>query len=556
MEKLKNKEGVMKKQSYPLYDVKRITNLRQLIDLRAEESKDIVAFAYEKGKNRTVKITYDLLKEQTEALGTAWFDMGIKNTRVAILGENSYNWLLTFFSVIGGNNIAVPIDKELSTNMIEKLIRDSGCSVLVYSGTYVDIVDELQKVLSIQFISMDELAVLIDKGKRLIDCGGREYIEHKVDEGCTAVLVYTSGTTGVSKGVMLSHKNFALDAYASCRNCKVDGDTLLLLPLHHTFGLVAGVFATMLYGDTIYINTSLRNLSSDFIKAKPQYLFLVPLFVETLYKNVWNTVEQKGKTKVLKAMIKVSNALLTVGIDVRKKLFRSVQSAFGGNLDAIICGGAPLNPKYIQGFRDFGINLLNGYGITECSPVVSVNRNEFYKDGSVGQILDECAVKIDHPNVNRIGEICVKGSIVMQGYYQMEKETKAVLKDGWFHTGDLGYVDKDNFLYITGRKKNLLILSNGENVAPEELETLIQDIPLVGEVVVYEQNDKIKAEIYPDMEYAKKNYITDFETVLNKEVAHLNQSLPKFKRINKIVVRDTEFEKTTTKKIKRNKIGG
>lgn len=311
----------------------------------------------------------------------------------------------------------------------------------------------------------------------------------------------------------------------------------------------------MLYGYTIHINSSLRNISADLVRVKPQSLFLVPLFVETLYKNVWNTIEQKGKTKAVKTLIKISNALLKIGIDVRRKLFSSVLDAFGGNLDTIICGGAPLNSKYISGFRDFGINLLNGYGITECSPVVSVNRNKHYKDGSVGLILNECRVKIDSPDKNGEGEVCVKGSIIMQGYYKMDEETKAVIKDGWFHTGDLGYVDKDNFLYITGRKKNLIILSNGENVSPEELENILQNIPLVNEVIVYEKDFKIIAEVYPDMEYVEKNNIMDIQLSLNSSVAEINKELPKFKQINVVVVRDTEFEKTTTKKIKRNRIG-
>lgn len=550
----------MKNQDYPFYDVKRITNLRQLIDFRAEESKDTAVFAFEKGNVGRVEVTYGQFKVQTEALGTTLLRMGIRDARVAILGENSYEWLLAFFAVTGSGSIAVPIDRELTAGRIKRLVDDSGCSVLIYSRTYADIAEELAGMISkekeMEFICMDELASLMKKGAELIGSGNDEYISYEVEEESIAAIVYTSGTTGVSKGVMLSHKNFALDTYGSCRVGKFDGDTLLILPLHHTFGLVAGVFITMLYGYTIYINASLKSLSADLAKAKPKKLFVVPLFVETLYKNVWNTIRQVGREQELKELVDKSNALLAEGIDKRKELFQSVRVVFGGELESIISGGAPLNPKYIQGFRDFGINLLNGYGITECSPVVAVNRNEFYKDGSVGRILDECLVRIDNPDADGNGEVCVKGPMVMQGYYHMEEETKAVLQDGWFHTGDIGHVDEDNFLYITGRRKNLIILGNGENVAPEELETLIQDIPLVSEVVVFEKDGMIAAEIYPDMQYAGEKGVDGIEAALKEEIADLNKSLSVWKQIGRVIVRSTEFEKTTTKKIKRDCIGG
>lgn len=541
----------MKNKAYPLYDVKRITNLRQLIEFRAEETPSATAFAYAGPKGSTVQVTYSEWKKQTEAFGTALFDMGIKDCHVAILGENSFPWILSFFSLTGGNNVAVPIDRELSADMIAQLVRDSDCSVMIYSDTYADVAAKLQETINIRYINMNEINDLLARGNELILVGNDEYLKHRVDEDCTSVIVYTSGTTGISKGVMLSHRNFALDTYSAGRNFKADGSTVLLLPLHHTFGLVAGVFVSVLYGQTIYINSSLRHLSADLKNVKPQVLFVVPLIVENLYKNIWNTAEQKGKAGALRVLIKLSNALLALGIDVRRKIFASVLAGFGGQLDTIVCGGAPLNLKYIQGFRDFGINLLNGYGITECSPVISVNRNEYYRDGSVGQILSECNVKIENPDSDGSGEICVSGSIVMKGYYKMERETDAVISQGWFHTGDIGYLDSDRFLYVTGRKKNLIILSNGENVAPEELETLLQNIPLVCEVVVFEQQGKIMAEIYPDTPYAEKNGISDIKNELNIHIRKINNALPRFKQIHSITLRDTEFEKTTTKKIKR-----
>ncbi len=549
----------MKNQDYPFYDVKRVTSLRQLVEYRAEMSEDTAVFAYENANIGKVSVSYGQFREQTEALGTALADLGIRDARIGILGENSYEWLLAFFAVTGSGGTVVPIDRELPAAAIRQLVCDSGCTVFLYSAAYTDIAEELRglpSMASMAFLCMDGLSALVDEGRQQIAGGNHTYRNYKLDEDRTAAIIYTSGTMGISKGVMLSHKNFALDTYAACRVGKFDGDTLLLLPLHHTFGLVAGVFVTMLYGYTIYINTSLKNLITDLRKTKPKNLFVVPLFVEMLYKNMWDAIHRQDREQDIKELIEKSNALLAEGKDERKGLFRSVREAFGGKLEFIISGGASLNPKYIQGFRDIGIELLNGYGITECSPVVSVNRNEFHKDGSVGRILDECIVRIAHPDADGSGEVCVKGPMVMQGYYNMEEETEAVLKDGWFYTGDIGHVDEDQFLYITGRKKNLIILGNGENIAPEELETQIQDIPLAAEAVVYEKEAKITAEIYPDMQYAAENGITDLEAALKERIAVLNHSLPNSRQIGRVIIRDKEFEKTSTKKIKRNEIGG
>lgn len=544
----------MKNKNYPLYDVKRITTIKELIDYRAEESPDITAFAWSISDIRYEK-TYRELKNEIINLGVSFHKRNIKNTKVAIFGENSYQWILSFFAIVCSGNVAVPIDKELSVENIVKLVKDSGCTHIIFSDTYSDIAQAVYQQFEMYAISMNDIASLVLEGKEICRNGMDVTSKVRITPDTIASIIYTSGTTGISKGVVLSHGNLALDTYSACATCRF-GNSVLFLPLHHSFGLVAGIFVNMLWGFTIYINMSLKNISKDLAVAKPQCLFLVPLLVETLYKNVWNMAEKEGKANKLRLLMKVSNFLLKGGIDLRRKLFKSVLGAFGGNLDTIISGGAALNEKYIRGFREFGVNLLNGYGITECSPVVSVNRNRYYRDGSVGQVLNECIVRIDSANESGIGEVCVKGTIVMQGYYGMKKATDEAIVDGWFHTGDLGYLDSDGFLFITGRKKNLIILSNGENVAPEELENLFADISLVKEVVVYEKEHRIVAEIYPDKAFAENHKIESIGDELNKIMFDINRKLPKFKQISYIIVRNSEFEKTTTKKIKRASAGG
>lgn len=519
----------MENRSYPLYDVKQITTLRELLGFRASESPEKAAFAW-MASGRRYEITYDRLKQEADALGAALRRKHARNAKVAILGENSYAWILSFFAVVCSGNVAVPVDKELSPEAAAWIMTDSGCTHLIFSDTYCDVAEAVCHAADICAVNMRELDALIAEEAALADGGAAVHQEIPVLPETLAAIIYTSGTTGSSKGVMLSHGNLARDTCLACQNCKFYGDTLLLLPLHHSFGLVAGVFVTMLYGYTVYINRSLKNLAQDFMDAKPQSLFVVPLFVESLYRQAQSAAEKNGR--------------------------EAVRKAFGGNLDTVVSGGAALPARYVRAFRDFGINLLNGYGITECSPVVSVNRNEDYRDGSVGQVLHTCEVRIDAPDGNGVGEVCVKGPIVMQGYFGRQDETDAAVVDGWFHTGDLGYLDEDGFLFITGRKKNLIILGNGENVAPEELEGLFDGVPLVKEVVVYEKDQRIVAEIYPDEEYARKYPAGAVEEELHKALAEINRTLPKFKQIGSVIIRASEFQKTTTKKIKRDTVGG
>jgi len=354
------------------------------------------------------------------------------------------------------------------------------------------------------------------------------------DESAVCAIIYTSGTTGDPKGVMLTQKNLMADAIGAANNVFVSGPALLTLPLHHTFAFTASIIASLIYGVSICISRNLRTFQKDMEQYSPQYMFVVPLYVETLYKGIWKAAREQKKDSLLRTLIRISNLLRKLGLDLRRKMFRTVLEQFGGKLDLIICGGAFLEQRYIDGMEDIGIQVLNGYGITECSPVVAVNRNRWSKPGSIGLPLPCCEVQIQD------GEICVKGDLVMAGYYQDEATTGSAIQDGWFHTGDLGYVDEDGFLFITGRKKNLIILNNGKNVSAEELEAQILQIAGVEEVIVYGEDGHITAEIF-----------SETPDGIREKIMALNQKLPPYKRIQRIKFRETPFEKTTTQKIKR-----
>jgi long-chain acyl-CoA synthetase len=460
----------MKNKPYPLYSLPAISDLKDMVNRRAENTPNDIAFSYSEKKNKTVSKTCREFADDINALGTYLFHNGFKGKHIAIIGENSYEWLTAFLAIVNGGNIAVPIDKELPKEKVGELLRQSDCKAVFISKNYMDLVCDNEELT---LFSMADFNKYISVGKLLIKNGNNEYTDFKIDVNqCTAIF-FTSGTTGQSKGVCLSQKNMVYNIGETRKYDCINGCVLSVLPYHHAFGLIIGVFSVYCFGSIVYVNKSLKRLSTDIQIAKPTAIALVPLYIETFYKTILDTANKNGKIKKLKRAVKISHVLLSVGIDFRPKIFAYIQSFFGGNLRYIVCGGAALDIKYVKAFREWGINILNGYGITECSPVVSVNRNYYWRDGSVGQVLCGCEVKIAEDK-----EILIKGDNVMLGYYKDERATKSVLHDGWYHTGDLGYMDKDGFLFITGRKKNLIILSNGENVSPEELEMLIMKLSI------------------------------------------------------------------------------
>jgi long-chain acyl-CoA synthetase len=527
----------VKNRQYALYELPEITDLKDLVWKKNSQIPEKTAFAYAKGRDEIVNKSYHEFWNDVNALGTWEYACGFKDAHIGIIGENSYEWLLAFFSIVNGGNVAVTIDKALPPKEIMKLLYKADVTVVFCSQAYMEVFDGMD---DIDVISMSKLQDYIDEGNRQIAGKNMSYIDYVIDRKKMCCIMFTSGTSGESKGVMLSHENIAGDINGSCQLFKLDGNTMAVLPFHHAFGLVVGVLMVFNYGHTTYISKSLKRIRNDIQTAKPQTMFLVPLFVETFSRQIWDNARKNGKEKTLKIMMKISDFLLKLGIDIRGICFKSVQQAFGGNLRYIISGGAKLNVQYIKEFRSWGIEILNGYGTTECSPCVAVNRNFYHKDGTVGLPLPNVKVKI-----NEEGEVLIKGTPVMLGYYKDEKSTSETLNTGWYSTGDIGFLDNDGFITLTGRKKNLIILSNGENISPEELETdLLQDMA-VHEAVVYELGNVIVAEVYPIEEYLHDN---EYFENLRKSV---NKKRPIYKQISKIILRDDEFPKNTSGKILR-----
>ena len=472
-------------------------------------------------------ITYARFAEEARALA-AWFaGETSRNAHIAILGGNSYDWLLGWFSALCAGRVVVPLDPQLPTANLLALLERSGAELLLYDKDFDDVAEAFPR----DCLRLEELPAR--EGADGWPCAARPE-----DLGA---IVFTSGTTGDPKGVMLSQWNFISDALSGTRLLGYGAhETLVALPFYHTFGITPVVLATMYIGSTISICQGVKYFKKDLETFQPQTLGVVPLIGQTIYDQIWDTAEKEGKAKLLRVMLKLSDGLCKVGIDLRRRLFKTVLDALGGRMETMVCGGAPVPPAIVTGFKRFGIDFLPGYGTTECAPGISMNIRENCKAESVGLVMDCNRVRIVD------GEIQVKGDNVFMGYYENEEATReAFTEDGWFRTGDLGHIDADGHLYVTGRKKNLIILSNGENVSPEGLEEKLMAIPIIKEALVYESGGEITAELFLDEE------APDAAARLEGEMKALNRGLPAHHRITKTVLRDTEFPKTTIKKIKR-----
>ncbi len=526
-----------------------------------ETIKEIVVKGVEKGGDKRQYVFLDKNKNECErsfnrtwdeirAIGTYFSTKGLKDKKkIAIIGENCFEWMIVYYATLVGGNITVPMDCKLpAEDLADQLIR-CDCDALVYTGKFVKMVEDFKAdsaMPEMQYFNISEdYEEFLKEGRAAFAAGDTSFVDAEVKPDDLACIAYTSGTTAKSKGVMLTHKNIASNCSSACR-AHTGRHAIGFLPLNHTYAWVSALFSSYILTEWGYLCDGIGNIQGDLKKYHPYNFSGVPLVVETIYDRVWKTARKTGREDILKKGLKISNTLMKLGIDRRRKIFKTILDNLGGNLNMIVCGGANLDPKYEKGMHDFGIEIYNGYGMTECSPAITCNRPGATKFGSVGVPLDCCEIKINNPDEEGVGEIYVKGTNVMAGYYNDPEATAAAFDGEWFKTGDHGRIDEDGFLFMIGRKKNLICLSNGKNVSPEELEDKLSRIDYVKEVLVYEEDKKIVAEFFLNEE----DY-PDARSRINGDVNDFNRKMPLFKNIGKVKIRDDEFPKTTTLKIER-----
>ncbi|MCQ2553446.1 MAG: AMP-binding protein [Clostridia bacterium] len=554
-----------------------ITDIKDMITSSATIYANNVAFKqrFKKGEPFT-DITYKEAMEDINGLGTALINMGLKDKRIAVIGENCYQWAVSYLATICGTGVVVPLDKELAEENLSGLCAAADVEAVLctkkFSKTFNSIREsgktQIKYIINLNLEEKSETDLafreVIEEGKKLIADGDKSFVDAVIDPEAMAAILFTSGTTGISKGVMLCHKNIAVDLMLlpTILNVYENDVFFSVLPVHHTFECTAGFLIPLYRGSAIAYCEGLKYIQSNLKEINPSIVMLVPLIAEALYKGIWKNIRKQGKEKTVKNVINICKKFGKAGNKIQRKLLKDIYAVFGTNMRLLICGGAAMDPGILDFFEDLGFLGIQGYGLTECAPVAAVNGEILHKSASIGRPLPTIDAKIINPDSEGNGEILIKGDIVMLGYYNMQEETDKVLQDGWFHTGDIGYIDDQGFIFITGRSKNVIIASNGKNVFPEELEYCLGLTGLVTESMVWADADEngqdtvIIASIFPDAAAVEErlgaNYTdADVNKLFDEEIDKLNKTLPLYKQIRRFVIRKEEFEKTTAKKIKR-----
>ena len=555
----------------------KFTDLKDMLNQTGEVYGDRPAYIFkteEKGKFRT--ITHKEFRENINALGTTLIQMGLKDKRIALISENRYEWELSYLAVAAGVGVIVPLDKALPDNELESLILRSQVEAIMYSSKYDAIMKTLREKKNTNlkyFISMDleentqgiyAEKALVEKGKKLLADGNKTYIDAKIDAEKMGIMLFTSGTTAMSKAVMLSHKNLVTNVMDIIQRFDLtDEDRFLsFLPLHHVFECTVGFLYPISIGGSIAFCEGVKHMAENIKEFEITAMISVPAVFDIIYRKVMKTIEKKGKLANLEKGKKVSQFLLKMKIDLRKQLFKEVHESLGPKLKLVVTGGAALDPETEKGFNDLGFDVEQGYGLTETAPVIAAETPKCRRLGSIGKKFPSVEVKIDDPDEEGIGELMAKGPSIMLGYYENEEATKSALEsDGWFHTGDLARIDKDGFIYISGRKKSVIVLNNGKNVFPEEIETLLNKVEGIKETFVFEKKEddgdvKVCVEIVYDKELIKELYNIEGEENIKEflwdKVKEVNKLMPKYKYVREMVITEEPLIKTTTLKIKRH----
>lgn len=570
------------------YPVREIATLKELLATSVELYRENPAFLIKKERGGAYhEISYGQLGRDVDALGTQMLAMGLEGAKIAIIGENCYEWIVTYLAIVNGVGVVVPLDKELNRDEVGNLLETASCEALFYTESYEEMIRDFPVAhkIKIQLYgdrTGSEEALpsivcpeghttwpeMVAQGEALLAAGDRRFIDQLIDPLEMRMLLFSSGTTGVAKGIMLCHRNIAVNIMDTRKIVTIypHDRSLSILPIHHTFESTMGMLTILYSGASAAFYEGLKYIAKNMEEAQATLLIGVPLIFESIYNKIWKQAEKTGRDGALRKAIKLNRFLKTIGISAEKKLFGAIYKSFGGKLRLMVSGAAAVDPNVCRGFEDLGIRFLQGYGLTECAPLVAGTpyaEDTYKKAGSVGPVVQSGELKIVDPDEDGIGEIVYRGPNVMLGYYNMPEETAKVLKDGWFYTGDLGFLDDQGWLYITGRKKNVIVTKTGKNIYPEEVELYVNRNKYIQECLVHgieetiEEGASVGVQIRPAYDVIYEEFGADFDEssiqdLIRKAVSEINEKLPIYKRIKKITIRTDEFVKTTTKKIKRH----
>lgn len=553
-----------------IYEERKVNNYRELIEKCEKEYGNKYAFTYKDSSKNIINISYIDYKNDVEGFGTSLLNMDLEDSRIGLISPDRYEWCVSYIAITNTNNVVVPLDFALPEIEIENLIKRSKIECIIFDKKYIEIIKRIIKSSNTKLkyaICLDydkktdevfSYKELLEKGKELIEKGDNRYKQIKIDNNKMSILLFTSGTTSSSKAVMLSQYNICsnITAMTTLIKARKNDNILVFLPLHHTLACTASFLFCFYTGFKICFADSIKNVAKNMKEYEIRGLVCVPAVLELMYKKVIKEVKKQNKYFVFKIMSVISNALYKIGIDIRRKIFKSILEGFGGYLRIIIYGSASAKKEIIKFFTTIGIDMMQGYGLTETSPVIACESDAFHnKMKSTGYPLFNEKVKIVNQDKNEIGEIAVKGPNVMLGYYEDEKETKRVINDGWFYTGDLGYFDKKGQLYITGRKKDIIVLKNGKKVNPEELESIINQSEYIEESLIYKENNSDKINI--KVVYSEGNELLEGKSkqeiheIIKDEIKAINKTIPQYKHIYEVNITNQKLNKTTTNKIKR-----